>query len=315
VATSQQEGTVTAFPDPQHGGRAARAVELLNGLNAPHGIAFHNGKLYIAETDKVVRYDWDESQGSIRGSRPQVMARVPGGGMHFTRTLLFANGKMYVSAGSSCNVCEDEPGRAAVSELNEDGSGGHIFARGLRNAVGLALSPQTHTVWASVNGRDWLGDNLPPEIIADLGTRGGDWGWPYCYGNRIPDLKYSRDAPAHCASVMLPIFSFQAHSSPLGMAFYTGNMFPAEYHNDLLLALHGSWNRSIPTGYKVVRIRIDKNGKPLGMEDFITGWLAPGERRKGVWMGRPVDVAIGPEGAVYVSDDSAGIIYRVTYQK
>ena len=311
LATAQSDGLVIAFPDPKHTGHAERVVRVLEDLDAPHGIAFKNGKLYIAETGQLVRYNWDEAQ--LKASNPQVLAKLPRGGMHFTRTLLFDNGKLYVSAGSSCNMCEDGEGRAAVHEFNEDGSGHRIFAHGTRNAVGLALSPQTGTVWGTENGRDWLGDELPPDEINDFGKDGGNFGWPYCYGDRTPDLQYSTKASAYCAKTIPAKVNLQAHSAPLGLVFYTGNQFPAEYHNDLFVSFHGSWNRSIPTGYKIVRIRMNTKGEPQGIEDFLTGFILPGEKRKGVWMGRPVGLAVGPDGSLYVSDDASGPIYRITW--
>jgi glucose/arabinose dehydrogenase len=162
LVTDMSDGTVLALPDPKHAGRAESTVPVLSGLNAPHGIAFHNGKLYVAEINAIRRYDWDESQ--LRAGHGQKLADLPGsGGGHSTRTILFANGKMYVAFGSSCNVCtEDDQRRAAVTEYNEDGSGRRLFASGLRNAVGLAVNPKTNTIWATDNGRDWLGDDLPP---------------------------------------------------------------------------------------------------------------------------------------------------------
>lgn len=315
VATITDEGQVMALPDSKHRGQADRKVTVLKDLNGPHGIAFHNGKLYVAEVSQVARYDWDEQ--NLRASNPQVIIHLPGsGGGHMTRTILFANGKIYVSAGASCNVCkEKDPHRAAVMEYNEDGSGERIFARGMRNAVGLAFNPRTETVWTTENGRDWLGDDLPPDEINDLGKSGGDFGWPYCYGNRVPDLKFSRDAARHCKDTVPAKVELQAHSAPLGLAFYTGKQFPAEYQDDVFVAFHGSWNRSVPTGYKIVRIYIDANGNPGKPQDFITGWIAPAERRKGKWLGRPVGILIGPDGSMYVSDDANGAIYRITYGK
>lgn len=314
LATETSDGHVVAFPDPRHTGRPERTVTLLDDLNAPHGIAFHNGKLYVAETNQVRRYDWDESQ--LRASNGQVIARLPSGGGHFTRTLLFTNGKMYVSVGSSCNLCvEEDRRRAAVLEFNDDGSGERIFASGMRNAVGLALNPKTGTIWTTENGRDWLGDNLPPDEINALGTNGGNFGWPYCYGNRVTDTSQTKLGDNRCQETIPPKVEIQAHSAPLGLAFYTGSMFPAEYRGDLFVALHGSWNRSMPTGYKVIRIKLNSKSEPQGVEDFITGWLRPEETRKGAWMGRPVGIVVGPEGAMYVSDDSSGMIYRITWEK
>jgi len=315
LVSESGEGKVVALPDPKHAGKANRAVTILDGLNEPHGLAFYEGKLYIAETDKVRRYDWDETK--LKASNPKKLADLPDGGGHSTRTLVFHGGKMYVSAGSSCNVCiEKDPRRAAVMEFNPDGSGQKIFAKGLRNAVGMAVNPKTDTVWVTVNGRDWLGDDLPPETVYDLGKDGGDAGWPYCYGDRVPDTNFAKPADNRCQNVIAPKVQMQAHSAPLGLAFYEGSQFPTEYQNNLFVAFHGSWNRSVPTGYKVVRVRLDGKGQPQGgAQDFITGWLAPGETKKGRWMGRPVGIVFGGDGAMYLSDDAGGVIYRITWSK
>jgi glucose/arabinose dehydrogenase len=305
-----------ALPDPMHAGKAERTVEVLSGLNEPHGLAFYQGKLYVAENGRVRRYDWDEA--SLKASNPQKLADLPTGGGHSTRTILFHRGKMYISAGSSCNVCiEKDPRRASVMEFNPDGSGQKIFTRGLRNAVGLAINPKTDTVWVTVNGRDWLGDDLPPETVYDLGKdSGGDAGWPYCYGDRVPDSNFTKPGDDRCKSVIEPKVQMQAHSAPLGLAFYEGSQFPADYQNNLFVVFHGSWNRSVPTGYKVVRVKLDDKGQPQGVtQDFITGWIAPGETKKGRWMGRPVGIVFGSDGAMYVTDDAANAIYRITYVK
>ena len=288
LVSESGEGNVVALPDPKHTGKAERIVTVLHGLNEPHGLAFYEGKLYVAENDKVRRYDWDEA--NLRATNPVKLADLPTGGGHSTRSILFLNGKMYVSAGSSCNACiEKDPRRASVMEFNPDGSGMKIFAKGLRNAVGLAVNPKTDTVWVTVNGRDWLGDDLPPETIYDLGNDGGDGGWPYCYGDRVPDSNFAKESGGEdrCKNVLEPKVQMQAHSAPLGLAFYAGTQFPAEYRNNIFVAFHGSWNRSIPTGYKVVRVKLGDKGQPVGgAEDFITGWLAPGETKKGRWMAR-----------------------------
>jgi glucose/arabinose dehydrogenase len=312
LVTSEAGGIVVALPDSQRTGRASEKVTVLKDLNGPHGIAFHDGRLYIAEVTRLVRYEWDESL--LRATGGVVIASLPQSGEHMTRTILFANDKLYVSAGSSCNVCtENDPRRAAVSEMNEDGSAEHIFASGLRNAVGLAFNQQTGTIWATDNGRDWLGDDLPPDEINDLGPNGGDFGWPYCYGNRVPDTSFG-GTPARCSTTVSPQVELQAHSAPLGLVFYSGRMFPAEYQGDLFVAFHGSWNRSVPTGYKIVRVRMNARGGPQAVQDFITGWLPPGETRRGKWMGRPVGLVIAPDGSLYISDDGSGSIYRVTWE-
>ncbi len=320
LASLMNEGEIVAYPDPQHTGRAARAVKLLHDLNAPHGMAFNAGKFYVAETNKVVAYDWDEAK--LRAANPKLIVDLPRSGMHFTRTIVFANGKLYVASGSDCNVCdESDERRAAVLEMNPDGSGKRVFARGLRNAVGLAFNEATGTVWTTENGRDWLGDDLPPDEINDLGKNGGDFGWPYCYGNRVVDSLQARggelalrDSGARRCPQSVPAkVSLQAHSAALGLAFNTGSQFPAEYRGDLFVALHGSWNRSVPTGYKVIRVKLKNGAEPERVEDFITGWIAPGEREKGKWIGRPVGVLFGPDGSMYVTDDYSGPIYRITY--
>ncbi|MGC2153169.1 MAG: PQQ-dependent sugar dehydrogenase [Terriglobales bacterium] len=315
LVSESGEGRVVALPDPKHTGKAAREVDVLSGLNEPHGIAFYQGKLYVAENDKVRRYDWDEA--TLHATNPVKLADLPTGGGHSTRSILFRGGKMYISAGSSCNACvEKDPRRATVMEFNPDGSGMKIFAKGLRNAVGLAENPKTDTVWVTVNGRDWLGDDLPPETIYDLGKNGGDAGWPYCYGDRVPDSNFAPSGDNRCAGVLEPKVQMQAHSAPLGLAFYNGTMFPPDYRNNIFVAFHGSWNRSVPTGYKIVRIKLDDKGQPVGgAQDFITGWLAPGETKHGRWMGRPVGIAFAADGSMYLSDDAGGVIYRITYGK
>jgi glucose/arabinose dehydrogenase len=316
LATCMNDGKVLAFPDSAHTGHAQRTVTVLSDLNLPHGIAFNKGKLYVTENNQVQRYDWDEAQ--LRATNGQVIAQLPSsGGGHGTRTVLFLNQKMYVSVGSSCNVCvEKDKRRAAVLEFNDDGSGERIFADGLRNSVGLAVNPKTGTIWATENGRDWLGDNTPPDEINDLGTNGGNFGWPYCYGNRVTDTSQTRPGDERCQATIPPKVEIQAHSAPLGLAFYNGTMFPPDYRGDLYVALHGSWNRSVPAGYKVVRIKLNDQGQPQGPpQDFITGWIRPAETRTGVWMGRPVGIVVGSEGAMYVSDDASGVIYRVTWEK
>jgi glucose/arabinose dehydrogenase len=315
LVSESGEGKVVALPDAKRTGKADRVVDVLSGLNEPHGIAFYQGKLYVAEYDKVRRYDWDET--NLRATNSKTLTDLPTGGGHSTRSLLFHGGKMYVSAGSSCNVCiEKDPRRAAVIEFNPDGTGQKIFAKGLRNSVGLAVNPKTETVWVTVNGRDMLGDDLPPETIYDLGKGGVDAGWPYCYGDRVPDTDFTKPGDNRCQSVIEPKVQMQAHSAPLGLAFYEGSMFPPEYRNNLFVAFHGSWNRSVPTGYKVVRVKLDDKGQPQGgAQDFITGWLAPGETKKGRWVGRPVGIVFGSDGSMYLSDDAGGVIYRVTWGK
>jgi glucose/arabinose dehydrogenase len=317
LATSVSEGTVVALPDRDHRGKAASVVAVLRGLHGPHGVAFHKGFLYVAELRSLKRYDWDDA--TLKATNPRQVVELPDNeGGHATRTIVFANGKLYVSAGSSCNFCtEDDPRRAAVTEYNEDGTGMRIFASGTRNAVGIAFNPRTATVWGTENGRDHLGDNLPPDEVNDYGKAGGDFGYPYCYtlkGRSVPDLTFN-GTEQRCAKTIPARVEILAHSAPLGLAFYDGPMFPADYRGDLFIALHGSWNSSVPHGYKVVRIHFNERSEPKSPEDFLTGFLRAGETRLERYRGRPVGIAVGPDGSLYVSDDSANNIYRITYAR
>jgi len=313
LASDVTDDRIVAFPDPKHTGHA-EAVVVVAGLHRPHGLAFHNGKLYVAEIDEVQRFDWDEA--TLKGTNGKVIAKLSTqGGGHSTRTVIFHKDKMYVSTGSTCNVCDEkDPRRATVARYNDDGTGMEIFAKGLRNTVGMAVSPKTDTIWGTDNGRDMLGDDIPPDKINNLGT-GGDFGWPACYGKGIPDPGGHGGGAARCKTAITPKVELQAHSAPLGLAFYSGNIFPTEYRGDLFVALHGSWNRSVPTGYKIIRVRMDEKGEPKGVEDFISGWLKPGETKKGVYSGRPVGIAFAADGSMYISDDSGGVIYRVVWER
>ena len=307
-ATQPDRGRIVRLPDANKDGVADSVTVVATGLNQPHGLAFRGGALFVANTDGVVRLALG-ANGAATGPATYVNRYAAGGG-HWTRTIVFgADGAMYVAVGSSCNLCvEQSSDRAAVLRFDEDGSGKRVFASGLRNAVGLAVHPQTGAVWASQNERDNLRpsyENLPPEEL-NLLTDGADYGWPYCYGDRTPNPEYA-DA-ARCARTVAPALAMQAHSAPLGMSFLTNaSSFPAEFRGDLLVAFHGSWNRDTPTGAKVVRVRV-ANGKPVGVEDFITGW----QQSNGQRWGRPVDVVVAADGSVLISDDSAGAIYRVT---
>lgn len=276
-------------------------------LNRPHGMAFHDGSLYIANTDGVVRTKLGPD-GTATSTLVYVNHYSKGGG-HWTRSILFGpDGGMYVSIGSSCNLCvEKDSDRAVVMRYDADGSHGHVYSRGLRNAVGLAVEPTTHAIWVTQNERDNLTpdhQNLPPEEINIL-RDGGDYGWPYCYGDRIPNPEY-HDA-TRCARTLPPALEMQAHSAPLGITFLTNaTQLPSDMRGDALVAFHGSWNRTTPTGAKVVRIHV-RDGKPVSYDDFITGWQRPDGSR---W-GRPVDLLVLRDGSLLISDDASGEIVRV----
>ena len=302
-------GRVLLLRDRDNDGRADETVTVLSGLKGPHGLAFYGGYLYVAEEGQVARYKWNGGASAI-GPAQTVVANLPAGAGHSTRTIVFGpDGKLYLSIGSSCNVCEEtDARRAAVLQYNPDGSNERLFASGLRNAVGLAWRPGTSELWASDNGRDNLGNETPIDEL-NLLADGGNYGWPYCYGSRAADPDVKRDDG--CASTTPPALGFPAHSAPLGLAFYTGGAFPAEFKGDLFVAAHGSWNRQPPTGYKLVRVRFGADGKPTGVEDFLTGWLGA----DGKSWGRPVDPLTGPDGALYLSDDALGVVYRIAFTR
>jgi len=307
VSEQGSKGRVTILADTNGDGVADGRTVFADGLSNPHGLAFHDGYLYIAGDTKVIRYRW-QGGAAAQGNAETIIDNIPTGG-HSTRTIVFGqDNKLYLAVGSSCNVCkETNPLRAAIWQYNADGSGGRLYARGLRNAVGLAWQPGTTNLYATNNGRDGLGDNIPPETSNLVGD-GNDYGWPYCHNGTIVDPDFGK--LGNCAQVTRPAVEMQAHSAPLGLTFASGQMLPAGYSGDLFVAFHGSWNRSEKTGYKVVRARF-ANGQPTGqVEDFLTGWLSTSD---GSSWGRPVDVSIGPDDALYVSDDALGVIYRVTY--
>ncbi len=302
-------GRVAALRDADGDGVADEIRTFAADLDAPHSLAFFEGAWYVGVPTGVVRLEDSDGDG-LADSRQTIVDDYPTGG-HNTRTVAFLpDGRMVVSVGSSCNVCEeDDPRRAAIIIYNGPAGGGErIFARGLRNAVGLAVHPQTGELWASNNGRDLMGDDSPPENIY-LVRDGADYGWPACHSGRIidPDL----GAPGACDGVQQPVVEMQAHSAPLGIAFYDGDMFPEEYRGDLFIAFHGSWNRSVPTGYNVVRLPIQDGQPAAAVEPFANGWLDEQTNRSS---GRPVDVVVGPAGELYVSDDKGGYIYRIVYQ-
>lgn len=300
------DGRVVVLPDRNGDGQADAVTTVIEGLNRPSGIAWRGDDLWVAEMTRVIRLE-----GPIvsypRSDYAIVVRELPAGG-HWTRTLLMdpSGSGFFLAIGSSCDVCrEDDPRRGAIVRYNLDGSGESIWASGLRNAVGLAFSPETGELWATDSGRDWLGDDLPPDELNAV-RPGGDYGWPYCYGARVANPEFADTS--RCDGTEPPIMTFPAHSAPTGIAFYTGDQFPPEFRGDAFVALHGSWNRSVPAGYKVVRVRIAA-GRPEALEVFASGWLATGGRIGG----RPVQPLVGPDGALYVSDDSGGRVWRIAY--
>ncbi|ABA87883.2 glucose/sorbosone dehydrogenase-like protein [Syntrophotalea carbinolica DSM 2380] len=298
-------GRIMVLPDENHDGVADRHMTFADDLDLPHGLAFAGQDLIAAENGRLIRLP--DGNTDLRADRIEVLSNdLPVGGGHWTRSVAIGpTGDYFVAAGSSCNACmEKDPRRAAILRIPAGGGQAKIHARGLRNSVGLAFHPATGELWASNNGRDRLGDDLPPEEINRI-VPGGDYGWPFCYGRRIPDPDYG--SVSRCRQTLPPEVEMQAHSAPLGITFGHKLAFPKAYRDMLYVAFHGSWNRSIPTGYKLVGIPVE-NGRPTGPpQDIVRGWLQ-GRR---AW-GRPVSPAVGPDGALYLSDDRAGLIYRIT---
>src|SRR2546421_5252811 len=299
-------GSIVALSDPNSTSQATNKRVVVSGLDDPTSVVFYQGSLYVGEQSQITRFTLGPGQQVT--SKQIIVPDLPTGGNHITRTVLIGlDGNLYVSIGSTCNDCiESDPHRAAVWIYHLDGSDGRLYARRLRNAVGMAINPWNNQVWATNNGRDLLGDNSPPETVYAL-QDGGNYGWPRCHAGDIIDSDYGHRGD--CNGVVQPLIKMQAHSAPLGLVFYNASRFPQQYHG-LFVAFHGSWNRSVPTGYKVIFIPMDSHGNIAGQDrDFATGWLVNNASATG----RPVGLAIGPEGALYVSDDEGGMIYRITY--
>jgi glucose/arabinose dehydrogenase len=317
LASIPAQGKVVALPDKNRDGVADAVVTVAQNLSRPHGMIFRQEggkhKLYIAEVEQLAVYDYNEK--NFKAANKKKILELPGGGRHWTRTMVFLpppDNRLLISVGSSCDTCVEKDWRyAKVLSANPDGSNLKVFASGLRNAVFMALHPLTQQVWVTEMGRDFLGDDLPPDEINIL-QEGKDYGWPYCYGKRIHDSQFDPKGAKKdfCKQTIPSHIDLQAHSAPLGLAFFPEQGWPQEYRHNLLVAYHGSWNRSVPTGYQVVRIKLDGKGNYLGMEDFVSGWLT----RQGA-LGRPVDISIKNNGEIYISDDKAGAVYRVVYNE
>lgn len=288
----------------------AGAVTLLDHLNRPQGIDLHDGWLYVAETNAIGRVRFDPLRRVVTGKYERIITGLPGGGRHFTRSLKFGpDGYLYLTIGSSCDACvESDPRRAAMMRFNADGTGGEVFATGLRNAVGFDWSPADGALYATEAGRDMLGDDMPPDELNRI-EKGGFYGWPYVHGKNLPDPVLAKGHSAEIARAKAPVHLFGAHVTPLGMTFIRGEDLPLPYRNAALVALHGSWNRSEKAGYKVVLLQWLDGGR-IVETDFLTGFLDGGKV-----YGRPVDIAEAPDGTIYISDDGNGVIYKVTYRQ
>jgi glucose/arabinose dehydrogenase len=302
LVTAAADGVIYRYPFTD--GSLGEPEVLASGLQQPASVALFtaNGRqyLYVGEVQQVSRFPYDPA-GPL-GAQEVVIPNLPVGG-HSTRTVAFGpDGMLYLGVGSSCNICvEENPLRAAVSRANPDGSDLQILATGLRNPVGLAFQPETDLLWATVNERDMQGNEIPPDLVTIV-KEGANYGWPSC----LPSDATPQEPGADCGNVTPPTIGIQAHSAPLGLAFYTGDGVPADFDGDLIVAQHGSWNRQPPAEPKLLRIDF-ADGQPVAASDFVTGWQnANGER----W-GRPAGVVVAPDGSLIVSDDFAGLLYRI----
>lgn len=302
-------GKVYAIVDRNRNNRADEVITVARGLRMPNGVAFRGGALYVGEVSRVLRYDNIEARLSNPPTPVVVNDTFPGDRHHGWKFIRFGpDGQLYVPVGAPCNVCERSDGHyALIMRMNPDGTGLEVFARGVRNTVGFDWHPETKTLWFTDNGRDWLGDDVPPDELNHAPRKGLHFGFPYCHGGDISDPEFG--GKHACEEFVPPAMKLGPHVAAIGMRFYTGTMFPDRYRDQIFIAEHGSWNRSTPIGYRVTLVRLEEN-RAVTYEVFAEGWL----QGNAAW-GRPADVLVMPDGALLVSDDRAGVIYRIVYPR
>ena len=299
-------------------GAASRATvrTIASDLEMPSGVAWRDGKLYVAAVSKVLRYDGIDDTSSADAARPragvQVGAAFPSETHHGWKFIAFGpDGKLYVPVGAPCNVCVPDDRHGVIQRMNADGSGLETVARGVRNSVGFDWSPVDQALWFTDNGRDMLGDDLPADELDRVTRIGQHFGFPFCHQGDTPDPEFGKQRT--CSEFSPPAVKLGAHVAAIGMRFYNGTQFPAAYRGNAFIAEHGSWNRSAKSGYQVVRVSVDAQGRAAAPEPFVQGWLQTGnDGRESVW-GRPADVLNLPDGSMLISDDLAGAVYRVRY--
>ncbi|MBS1559772.1 MAG: sorbosone dehydrogenase family protein [Bacteroidetes bacterium] len=301
---------VYAVKDEDNDGKADKKWVIASGLNMPNGVAFYKGDLYVAEVNRIHKFANIENKLDNPGKSQIIYDKFPTDTHHGWKYIAFGpDGKLYVPVGAPCNICEPtKPVYASITRMNADGTGMEIFASGVRNSVGFTWHPVTKEIWFTDNGRDLLGDDAPPCELNTAPKAGLHFGYPYCHGGFIKDPEFGDKRP--CNDFVKPAQNLGAHVAPLGLKFYTGKMFPAEYHQQIILAEHGSWNRSKKSGYKLSLVKVDANSKATSYTPFASGWLEEDSQK--IW-GRPVDVLLLPDGSMLVSDDHANVIYRIVY--
>ena len=305
---TRQLGQVYAVLDQNADGKADRVVTIAARLNQPNGVALHDGDLYVAEVSRILRFRQIESRLENPGAPEVVYAQYPKELSHGWKFIRFGpDGKLYVPVGAPCNVClSEDPVFATITRLDRDGSAFEIYARGVRNTVGFDWHPRTGQLWFTDNGRDWMGDDQPPDELNRVTMPGEHFGFPHCHGGTIADPEFG--GTQSCSQFTPPVAPLGPHVAALGMRFYTGTMFPEAYREQIFIAEHGSWNRSQKSGYRVSLVRL-REDKAVAYEPFAEGWLIGNSE----W-GRPVDLAQMADGSLLVSADQTGMIYRITYQ-
>lgn len=307
---NRNQDKVYALKDTDGDYKVDQKYVIAEDLNMPNGVAFRNGDLYVAEVGKMWKYAGIESDLSNAPTPELIYDDYPKDAHHGWKYIAFGpDGKLYVPVGAPCNICESRKEEyASITRMNPDGSEREIFARGVRNTVGFTWHPDTGEMWFTDNGRDMLGDNMPPCELNKATKPGQHFGYPYCHGGDIADPEFGSKYP--CSNFEMPARKLGPHVAPLGLKFYTGDMFPDNYKGHLFIAEHGSWNRSRKIGYRVMMVKVE-NGKATSYDVFADGWLDEDEQE--AW-GRPVDVVVMLDGSLLVSDDKAGAIYRITYE-
>jgi glucose/arabinose dehydrogenase len=308
---NHNEDKVYAIKDTNGDGKADKKWVIATGLNMPNGVAFRDGDLYVAEVSRIHKFAGIESKLDNPGKSQIVFDKYPTEAHHGWKYIAFGpDGKLYVPVGAPCNICESkDPVYASITRMNADGTGMEIFAKGVRNSVGFTWHPTTKQMWFTDNGRDMLGDDLPSCELNTAPKAGLHFGYPYCHEGGVKDPEFGDKRP--CSDFVKPADKLGPHVAPLGLKFYTGKMFPAEYSNQIIVAEHGSWNRSKKIGYNLTLVNVDANSKVTGHTVFASGWMDDATQK--VW-GRPVDVLLLPDGSMLVSDDQAGVVYRITYK-